>query len=84
MAYSYAKRFRLGHAYGKMFWHALWRSVILILLGIFLISDSRSSTRWSLMNVLTQIGLGYTFLFLFCGRRLRSQSLGAALILTLS
>ena len=84
MAYSYAKRSRLGHAYGKMLRHALWRSTILILLGIFLISDSGSSTSWSLMNVLTQIGLGYTFLFLFWGRRLRSQSLGAALILILT
>ena len=84
MAYSYAKRSKLGHAYGKMLRHALSRSVILILLGIFLISDSGPSTSWSLMNVLTQIGLGYTFLFLFWGRRLRSQSLGAALILTLT
>ncbi len=84
MAYSYAKRSRLGHAYGKMLRHALCRSTILILLGIFLISDSQSSTSWSLMNVLTQIGLGYTFLFLFWGRRLRSQSLGAALILILT
>ena len=64
--------------------HALWRSAVLILLGIFLISDSLSSTNWSLMNVLTQIGLGYTFLFLFWGRRLRVQALGAAFVLILT
>ena len=84
MAYSYAKRSGLGHSYGKMLGHALWRSAVLILLGIFLISDSFSSTSWSLMNVLTQIGLGYTFLFLFWRRRLRSQSLGAVFILILT
>ena len=39
--------------------HAVWRSVVLVLLGIFLISNGRDSTNWSLMNVLTQIGLGY-------------------------
>ena len=84
MAYSYAKRSGLGHSYGKMLRHALGRSAVLILLGIFLISDSLSSTSWSLMNVLTQIGLGYTFLFLFWRRRLRSQSLGAVFVLILT
>ena len=84
MAYSYAKRSGLGHSYGKMLRHALWRSAVLILLGIFLISDLLSSTSWSLMNVLTQIGLGYTFLFLFWRRRLRSQSLGAVFVLILT
>ena len=77
MAYSCAKRSGLGHSYGRMLRHALWRSAFLILLGIFLISDSLSSTNWSLMNVLTQIGLGYTFLFLFWRRAtIESSCLG--------
>ena len=84
MAYSYAKRSGLGHSYGRMLRHALWRSAVLILLGVFLISDSLSSTNWSLMNVLTQIGLGYTVLFLFWRRRLRLQALGAVFVLTLT
>lgn len=84
MAWSYAKRSGLGHSYGRMLRHALWRSAVLILLGIFLISDSLSSTNWSLMNVLTQIGLGYTFLFLFWRRGLRVQFLGAAFVLILT
>ena len=84
MAYSYAKRSGLGHSYGKMLRHALWRSAFLIILGIFLISDSFSSTNWSLMNVLTQIGLGYTFLFLFWRRRLRIQFVGAVFVLILT
>ncbi len=69
MAYSYAKRRQLGHSYPRMFGHALFRSIVLILLGVFLTSNWSRSTYWSLMNVLTQIGLGYTFLFLlWCGR----------------
>ena len=84
MAYSYAKRSGMGHSYGKMLRHALWRSAVLIILGIFLISDSFSSTNWSLMNVLTQIGLGYTFLFLFWRRRLRIQFVGAVFVLILT
>ena len=81
MAYSYAKRQRLGHSYRRMLGHAAWRSLVLIFLGIFLISNWRGSTNWSLMNVLTQMGLGYTFLFLLWGRTFRTQTIAAAAIL---
>jgi predicted acyltransferase len=83
MAYSYAKRQQLGHSYRRMFGHAVWRSIVLILLGIFLISNSssRTITNWSLMNVLSQIGLGYTFLFLLWGRSFRVQAIAAVAIL---
>ncbi len=83
MAYSYAKRQKLGHSYKRMLGHAVWRSIVLILLGIFLISNSASQTitNWSLMNVLTQIGLGYTFLFLLWGRSFRVQAIAATVIL---
>src|SRR5262249_35588789 len=75
MAYSYAKRRQLGNSYGRMLGHAMFRSLVLIGLGIVLISE------WSLMNVLTQIGLGYTFLFLLWGRSWRTQTIAAAGIL---
>src|ERR1043166_47931 len=75
MAYSYAKRRSLGDTYFEMLRHAMTRSLVLIFLGIFLIHE------WSLMNVLTQIGLGYTFLFLLWGRSLRTQAIAAAAIL---
>lgn len=81
MAFSYAKRREQGQSYGYMLLHACWRSLILIFLGIFLISNGRSSTNWSLMNVLTQIGLGYTFLFLLWGRSWQTQALAAAVLL---
>ena len=81
MAYSYAKRQRLGHSYPRMLLHAVWRSLVLIFLGIFLISNWSSSTNWSFMNVLTQIGLGYTCLFLLWGRSFRTQAEAAVLLL---
>lgn len=49
-------------------------------LGIFLNSGG-PGTRWWFTNVLTQIGLGYTFLFLLCGRKLKTQSLVAGGVL---
>jgi predicted acyltransferase len=81
MAFSYAKRRQQGQSYPRLLGHAVWRSIVLILLGIFLISNGQDATEWSLMNVLTQIGLGYTFLFLLWDRSWRVQALAAALIL---
>ena len=81
MAFSYVKRRSAGHPWGRMFGHAAWRAAVLIVLGIFLISDSRKVTEWSLTNVLTQIGLGYPFLFLLWGRSPRFHALTAAALL---
>jgi predicted acyltransferase len=81
MAFSYAKRQQRGHSYLRMFGHAVWRSAFLIFLGIFLISIGRRTIDWSLTNVLSQIGLGYTFLFLLWGRPWPLQAIAAAVIL---
>lgn len=81
MAYSYTKRKRLGHSYARMLGHAVWRSIALILLSIFLMSIHAKQTNWTFMNVLAQIGLGYTFLFLMWGRSSKLQALAAVLIL---
>jgi heparan-alpha-glucosaminide N-acetyltransferase len=75
MAFSYAKRQQTGQSYLGMLGHAALRSLVLIFLGIYF------SQRWELMNVLTQIGLGYTFLFLLWGRSVRTQAIAAAAIL---
>src|SRR5262249_32973377 len=83
-AFSYAKRRQLGQSYAGMFGHALWRSLMLILLGVFLSSNwvrPGGRTVWSLMNVLSQIGLGYWLLFLLWDRPVRAQVWAAALIL---
>ena len=56
-----------------MLGHAVWRSVLLILLGIFLRSMESPQTYWTFEDTLTQIGLGYTFLFLLAFASLRVQ-----------
>jgi predicted acyltransferase len=81
MAYSYLNRQRQGHSWTRMFAHACGRGLVLIALGIFLISNSARSTNWLLTNVLTQIGLGYPFLFLLWGRTLRTHVIAAVALL---
>jgi len=78
MAYSYGKRRALGHRFGKMFGHALVRSLALILLGVFLRSNGADQTYWTFEDVITQIGLGYVFLFLLWDRGLVVQISAAA------
>ena len=73
LPFSIASRLARGQAFGRMFAHAVWRSILLIGLGIFLRSLARSSTYWTFEDTLTQIGLGYTFLFLLAFASLRVQ-----------
>jgi predicted acyltransferase len=68
MAYSCASRVAHGQTYWQMLRHAIVRSIVLVLLGVFLRSDRASQTYWTFEDVLSQIGLGYTFLFLLWGR----------------
>jgi heparan-alpha-glucosaminide N-acetyltransferase len=84
LAFSYAARQKRGDGSWKMLGHAILRSLALILLGIFLISNGAPTTKWSLMNVLTQIGLGYTFLFLFWKRGFLIQTVGVVAILAVT
>jgi heparan-alpha-glucosaminide N-acetyltransferase len=73
MAFSMANRRTRGEPFTRMLLHALWRSAALILLGIFLRSLERRQTYWTFEDTLTQIGLGYTFLFLSAFASLRVQ-----------
>jgi heparan-alpha-glucosaminide N-acetyltransferase len=81
MAYSYAARAKRGQSYRQMFWHAVYRAGLLVLLGIFLYSNGRPQTNFVFKNVLTQIGLGYVFLFLLWNRPVRVQAVAALVIL---
>jgi heparan-alpha-glucosaminide N-acetyltransferase len=81
MAYSYLKREAMGHSYARMFGHAATRAIVLVLLGVFLSSNGNKSTNWSFMNVLSQIGLGYTVLFLMWRRGFVAQLTSVALLL---
>lgn len=81
MAYSMDKRRRMGNSWSNMFLHALYRSLVLILLGVFLRSAHSSQTNWTFEDVLTQIGLGYIFLFLLWNRPRKIQWIATAAIL---
>lgn len=81
LPYSYARRETSGQSSAALLWHVLSRSAILILLGIFLSSIGKPTTDFTFMNVLTQIGLGYPFLFLFRNRKFAIQLLAAIAIL---
>lgn len=73
LALSYAARINRGQSYGRMFGHAVYRAVLLVLLGVFLRSVHRNSTYWTLEDVVSQIGLGYIPLFLLCQRGWKIQ-----------
>jgi predicted acyltransferase len=70
MAFSCAKRRARGQSYGSMLRHAMSRSAILVGLAIVLSSNGGAKmTNFTFANVLAQIGLGYTLLFLLWGRK---------------
>ncbi len=73
LPYSIASRLRRGATFNRLFAHALWRSFLLIALGIFLRSIDHSQTYFTFEDTLTQIGLGYPFLFLLGFRPTRWQ-----------
>lgn len=73
LPYSIASRMRKGQSFQFLFAHALWRSLILIALGIFLRSMHSTQTYFTFEDTLTQIGLGYPFLFLLGFRSPRWQ-----------
>src|SRR6266568_4424526 len=81
MPFSYSKRLNRGDSYLAMAAHAFVRSIILVLLGVFLESVYEKQTSWSFVCVLSQIGLGYLVVFLLMGRPWPLQLLVGAAIL---
>ena len=59
LPFSIASRQGKGESFGRMLAHAVWRSLVLIFLGIFLRSLESPHTYWTFEDTLTQIGLGY-------------------------
>jgi heparan-alpha-glucosaminide N-acetyltransferase len=78
LPYSIGARLAKGGTLGVMFRHALWRSLILVALGIFLRSTHSPITNFTFEDTLTQIGLGYPILFLlgFASPRWQWSALG--------
>jgi predicted acyltransferase len=84
LPWSVANRQARGDSFGLMLGHALWRSLLLVLLAVFLTSAWSKQTDWIFTNVLAQIGLGYPFLFLLAFTSTRTTWLAAAGILFFS
>ncbi len=81
LPFSIASRLARGESRWRMTGHALWRALLLILLGVFLRSTSRTYTNWTFEDTLTQIGLGYGFLFVLGLRPQRSHWIALGVIL---
>ncbi|WP_374755843.1 DUF5009 domain-containing protein [Dyadobacter luteus] len=63
LPFSISSRSSQMQSRSVMWMHTLRRSLILILLGIFLRSMHKEQTNFTFEDTLTQIGLGYPFLF---------------------
>jgi predicted acyltransferase len=81
LPFSIASRRARGQTFARMSLHAWTRALILVLLGVFLRSTNAEATRWTFEDTLSQIGLGYGFLFLLGFRPVRDQWLALGAIL---
>ena len=81
LPFSIAARTAAGQSRGRMIAHAFWRAAVLVALGIWLRSGGRPQTYFTFEDTLSQIGLGYGFLFLLALRPVRDQWLALAAIL---
>lgn len=82
LSFSIASRQMKGQSFGAMLGHAIRRALILIFLGIFIRSIKfHQQTYFTFEDTLTQIGLGYVFLFLLGFARVRTQVITLVLIL---
>lgn len=81
LPFSIASRISKGHSGVRMVMHASWRAMLLVLLGVFLRSMSKSHTNWTFEDTLSQIGLGYLPLFLLGFTRQRWQWVALVVVL---
>ena len=81
LPYSIHSRISKGQSFRKQLAHTMWRSLVLIALGIFLRSLNSPLTNFTFEDTLTQIGMGYTFAFLlaYCRPKWQWIALGAIL-----
>ena len=86
LPFSLASRAERGQKFGWKVFHALWRAGLLVWLGVFLRSVGKPSdqwvtqTNWIFTDTLSQIGLGYFFLFLLGHVKVKWQWLAFLLI----
>ena len=73
LPFSIAGRMAKGMKFSALLISAIKRSLILIFLGVFLRSLWSTQTNFTFEDTLSQIGLGYTFLFLLGFRSWKAQ-----------
>ncbi|HMJ91071.1 MAG TPA: DUF5009 domain-containing protein, partial [Candidatus Acidoferrum sp.] len=81
LPFSIASRVAKGQSFGRMTLHAFGRAMILILLGVWLRSIHSAQTNWTFEDTLSQIGLGYGFLFLLGFGSMRAAWIALGVIL---
>ena len=81
LPFSLAARRARGESVARLAWHAAFRALVLVLLGVFLRSLGRAGTNTTFEDTLSQIGLGYLPLFglAFAPRRWQLAALGVTL-----
>ena len=80
LPFSIANRLARRQSRLRLTLHAIGRALILIFLGVFLRSLNSSQTYFTFEDTLTQIGLGYVFLYFLAWRTTRTQWIALALI----
>jgi len=81
LPFSLAGRKTRGQSFKRMLLHACWRGFLLVALGVFLRSTHSARTRFTFEDTLSQIGLGYVFVFLLGFCRVRWQVLALVAVL---
>ena len=81
LPFSIVSRRQKGQSFLRMLFHAVWRSGLLVGLGVFLRSTHTAQTRFTFEDTLSQIGLGYVFLFLLGFARQWGQWLALVAVL---
>ena len=74
LPFSIASRVAKGQSRGHMIAHAVWRAVLLVLLGVFLRSMNAKQTNWTFEDTLSQIGFG---VFVLAGKLIKLRDLDA-------
>ena len=81
LPFSLLSRAARGQTMLRRTLHAFWRAFILVALGIFLRSMGQDRTNYTFEDTLTQIGLGYGFLYILATRSVRVQLAALVVIL---
>jgi predicted acyltransferase len=81
LPFSLASRRAAGQSRRHLIGHAFWRALVLVVLGVALRSVGRPQTYFTFEDTLSQIGLGYGFLFLLGLRPRRDQWIALGLVL---